>query len=210
MARIATTRTALVCLAALALGLGACQGGGLTGGGAKATGTPGGPARTQATGSMVAVGARDLAPVDAYFRAGAGGSNTRWILGDEVDVVASREYFAGILSVNRGPFVRRSDSKIGDDMLVTLTFLGTRSQASAANNPRVQLGTGVTVTAYKTLRVRLTKTVDPAVPVRIHITARGNASRGHRENIIQRGPLLTMGGNLRRTGNRWVWNPLER
>lgn len=209
-------------LAVLGLALGGCQGAGLTGPtGTTAVGTPGEPQpmgtprpgssrvpRGARTGT-VAVSARDLAPVDAYFRAGAGGANTRWILGDTVDIVASKEYFAGILSVNRGPFVTRHDTKVGDDTVVTLKFLGSGNQASASNNPRVQLGTGLTVTAYSTLRVRLVKTVDRRVPVRLHITARGRAARGHREHVIKRGELLTMGGSLVASGGQWVWSPIE-
>ncbi len=204
-----TTRFLIVATCVLALGLTACQGGGLTGGGAKATGTPGGGARTTAAGGAgVHITPQELAPVDAHFRAGRGGSNTRWILGDVVDVVASREYFASMISINRGPFVKRVDSKAGEDVLVTLTFMGSGNQASAANNPRIQIGTGLTVTAYRTLRLRLAATKDTRFPVRLHITATGNASRGHREEIIQRAPVITMGGNMVKSGNRWVWNPV--
>lgn len=212
------TRTlALIGLLALSLTIGACQGASLSGDNT-ATGNPGDPfpaaprangTRPMARGGTVAVSDRDLAPVDAYFSAGRGGANTRWILGDTVDVVASREYFAGILSVNRGPFVSRSDKKLGDDMLVTLTFLGSPNQASASNNPRVQLGTGLTVTASRVLRVRLVKTRDARAPVRLHITARGQARQGHREHIIKRGDVITMGGNLVAEGGRWVWRPID-
>ncbi len=203
------TRMALVATLFCSLGLGGCQGGGLTGQGGAATGSPDSGQRGNARTAGVAVSPQDMAPVNAYFRAGPGGSNTRWILGDVVDVVASREYFSSLISINRGPFVRRTDSRVGEDMVVTLSFLGTGNQASAANNPRIQIGTGVTVTAYRTLRLRLTATRDARVPVRLHITARGDASRGHRENIIQKAPVITMGGSLVRSGQRWVWNPIE-
>lgn len=192
----------------LALGFTACQSGGLTGGGATATGSPGAGSRPTGTGPLVQISPQDLAVVDAQFRAGPGGNNTRWVLGDVVDVVASREYFAGIISINRGPFVKRVDAKVGGETLVTLTFLGSSNQASASNNPRIQIGTGLTVTAYRTLRLRLTATKDARFPVRLHITATGNASRGHREEIIQRAPLITMGGHMVRSGDRWVWNPI--
>lgn len=204
-------------LAGLALLLPACQNRGLAGPGisgspdgvAAAPRAPGTPSRAPTgRGGAVAVGAKDMAAVDAYFRAGRGGQNTRWILGDYVDVQASKEYFSTILSVNRGPFVSRSDTREGDDLIVTLKFLGNAAQASASNNPRVQLGTGLTVTAYKMLRVRLMKTRDARMPVRLHITARGQASRGHREEVIQRGNVLQMGGNLVYRNGAWTWSPI--
>ncbi len=65
------------------------------------------------------------------------------------------------------------------------------------------------MTARDTLTVRMTKTQDPNVPVRIRITATGNASRGHKDDVKLRGPQLAMGGNLVRQGERWVWMPID-
>jgi len=150
----------------------------------------------------------DLRGVDQYLASGPQGSNTRWILGDHVEIVASTEYFANVLSLNRGHFVNRTTRIDGNDTVETLKFLGAANQRSAMTSPRAQIGTGLTVTARSTLTVRLSHTRDPSVPVRMKITATGNASRGHKEEIQNRGPTLTMGGNLIRQGDRWVWMPI--
>ena len=173
---------------------------------------PAGPARTAPKrqgpsgvfGKTVALNDRDLAPVDAYFSA----RNAQWILGDNVDIVASKEYFAQKLTMNaRVGLVHRSDSQQGDDTIVTMTYIGHPGQASAMTNPRVLIGTGLTITARKTLRLRLTKTTDPKVPVRLQVTATGDAVRGRGQKASDRNTTLQMGGVVRREGSRWVWRP---
>lgn len=150
----------------------------------------------------------DMQGVDQYLASGPQGSNTRWILGDNVEIVASTEYFANVMSLNRGHFVNRTTRIDGNDTVETLKFLGAKNQRSAMTSPRAQIGTGLTVTARDTLTVRLSQTRDSSVPVRIKITAHGNASRGHKEEVQNRGPMLTMGGNLVRQNERWVWMPI--
>ena len=120
----------------------------------------------------------------------------------------STEYFSNVMSLNRGNMVSRTTRIVGSDTVETLRFLGAPNQRSAMTSPRAQIGTGLTVTARETLTVRLSKTRDPSVPVRIQITANGDASRGHKEEIHRRGAILTMGGNLVRQGSGWVWMPI--
>ncbi len=181
------------------VGIGAaCQGGGFSNL----------PSRGQNAGPRVVLSDADLQGVDQYFSSGAGGANTQWILGDNVEIVASREYFSNLLSLNRGNFVNRTTRIDGDDTVETLRFLGAPNQRSAMTSPRAQVGTGVTVTARETLIVRLTRAESADRPVRIKITANGNASRGHAEKVQHRGPMLAMGGNLIRQGDTWVWMPI--
>src|SRR5262249_31711990 len=52
---------------------------------------PGGDAPAQPVSDEVVLTDRDLAPMDGFVR------RRRWILGDDVEVVASKEYFAPIL-----------------------------------------------------------------------------------------------------------------
>jgi hypothetical protein len=72
--------------------------------------------------------------------------------------------------------------------------------------PRVMIGTGITVTARRQIRVRFAKTTDPDVPVRLTITARGKASTGAGDTVQGRADEMTIGGTLRREGSthRWV------
>lgn len=166
-----------------------------------------GPRPTQATrvGGKVRLTARDLAPVDAWLDHR---SNSQWILGDEVEVVASREYFAQALTINRdglSGLVHRTDGKDGDDTVVTMTFVGRPWQMSAMSNPRVLVGTGLTITARRRLRLRLTPTRDPRVPVRLHVTANGRAVRGRHEEKLKQGDVLHLGGQLRWNGRCWLW-----
>lgn len=156
-------------------------------------------------GGQVSLSAQDLAPVDLYVDA----RNAQWILGDDVLVEASREYFGQILSVTaRAGAVSRVDDVQPDVTTITLTFLMGRMQQAVENNPRVMIGTGITVSARRTLRVRLFKTQDPSVPVALRITATGDASKGRKEQVLARAPVLQIGGTVRRSPAGWRWTPI--
>jgi hypothetical protein len=198
-------------LAALALLLPACQGRRLfpEGGTARTDGAPGSASGRPPRGGEVSLSAKDLLPVDAYVDAGAGASNARWILGDEVTIEASREYFGPLLSIStRTGAVRRTDEVKPDETLTTLTFTMGKLQTAVENNPRVMIGTGITVSARNVLKVRLLRTTDAAAPVRLRIVATGNASRGHKDQVAERAPTLQMGGQMRWNGSAWVWQPV--
>ena len=199
-------------LAAAALLLPACQGRRLfpEGGTARPDGASAGATGRAPHGGEVSLTAKDLLPVDAYVDAGAGASNSRWILGDEVTIEASREYFGSILSISsRTGAVHRSDEVRPDETLTTLTFMMGKLQTAVENNPRVMIGTGITVSARNVLKVRMVRTTDPSVPVRLRIVATGNASRGHKDNVAERAPVLQMGGQMRWTGSAWSWQPVN-
>lgn len=180
--------------------LAACQGGSVLrngGGGTSGRGT------TAGRGGEVQLTDADLAQVDRWLKP----SNSQWILGDTVDVYASREYFSQVLTMNaKVGIVHRKDSKIDGDELVTMTYIGPPGSASVMSNPRVLVGTGLTITARKTLRVRMAKTRSSTVPVQLRVVARGKASRGHKEQVLERGAQLELGGALRRNQGRWVWS----
>jgi hypothetical protein len=199
---------------ALALLLSACQGRRLFTEGATtrtdgASGAPSGPSGRAPRGGAVSLSAKDLLPVDAYVDAGAGASNSRWILADDVIIEASREYFGALLSISsRTGAVHRTDEVKPDETLTTLTFTMGKLQTAVENNPRVMIGTGITVSARNTLKVRLLRTTDQGVPVRLRIVANGNASRGHKDQVAERAPVLQMGGQMRWSGSAWVWHPI--
>lgn len=155
-------------------------------------------------GAQVELAGEDLAPVDALVHH----SNAQWILGDEVEVIASREYFSPILTANAMPgHVRRDNETVGNEIQVRLTYVGVPGAASAMTNPRVLIGTGLTVSARHTILVRLVSTTDPSVPVRLRIVARGEASRGRGEVVDQRAAELVLGGVMRRgeaCDYRWI------
>jgi hypothetical protein len=149
--------------------------------------------------------ARDLAPVDWYVDA----QNAQWILGDEVLVEASREYFGQSLTINaRVGAVERTDDVQPDVTIITLRFMMPPSQAAVENNPRVLIGTGLTVSARRVLRLRLFRTVDADTPVSLRVTATGDASRGRKERVEGRAPTLRIGGSLRRATGGWAWFPI--
>ena len=202
----------LLPLLAVLLVVGACQGRRrITP--AVATGTPGeafgqpAPSQTQArarrTGSVF-VSDRDLAPLDAFISA----RNAQWIMGDEVEVVASREYFAQVLSVNSAVgLIQRTDTVRADRTTVTLVYLGQEGSVTVTTSPRIMIGTGLTINARRKLVLHLVKTSDGNVPVRLSVSARGDAVRGRKEEVFQRGPMLGLGGELRRQGSGWAWVP---
>src|SRR5262245_35229442 len=103
-------RTALLAVAVVLL-LPACQGRSLTGSGTSDPGS-GAPGR----GGAVNLSPKDLLPVDMYVDAGQGQKNTRWIVGDDVVVEASREYFGPAISIAaRQGAVQRSDEARADE-----------------------------------------------------------------------------------------------
>lgn len=158
------------------------------------------------TSGQIELTDRDLAPMDAFIDAGAGGSRTRWILGDHVEIVASKEYFAQNLTITaHHGLVRRSDSTRGEDEFVEMRFLGHAGGASAQSCPRVMLGTGISVLARKRLVVHMRRTRDPDMPVLLKVTARGEASYGHRAESIKDGDVLQLGGAISRWKGRWAW-----
>ncbi len=155
-------------------------------------------------GGNVFVSDRDLAPVDAFISA----RNAQWIMGDEVEVIASREYFAQVLSVNNAVGqVKRSDTVRDEETTVTLTYLGAPGSVTVTSSPRVMIGTGLTINARRRLVLHLVKTHDANVPVRLSVTASGDAVRGRKEEVLQRGPMLGLGGELRRGRSGFVWVP---
>jgi hypothetical protein len=155
--------------------------------------------------NVVQLSLADLAPVDAWL---SHKTNPQWILGDDVEVVASREYFATALTISSttSGIVQRTDDMTPAGRVVTLRFRGAKSQAGVMNSPRVLIGTGLTVTARRVLRVHLLKTGDPGAPVHLQVTARGEATRGVRESVVERGEVLALGGTLRRRGGGYAWD----
>ena len=79
--------------------------------------------------------------------------------------------------------------------------------ASVGTNPRVMIGLGLTVTARRSLVVRLVKTRDATRPVHLRVVARGKASRGRKEEVLQRAPEILLGGEIRDAGGVWKWTP---
>ncbi len=148
---------------------------------------------------------RDLAPVDAFISA----RNAQWILGDEVEVTASREYFAQVLTVNATVGeVSRQDTTRADETTVDLVSLRPGGAVVVTSSPRILIGTGLTVTARKRLTLHLVKTRDQTAPVRLRVHAQGNASRGRHDDVLDRQPVLDLGGEIRLDNGRWTWFPI--
>jgi len=163
------------------------------------------PSAAPRRGGKVFLSDRDLAAVDAFI----GASHAQWILGDDVEVIASREYFAQNLTVNATlGMVRRTDTTRVDQTIVELVYVGPRGTASITTSPRIMIGTGLTITARHRLVLRLVRSTAAGVPLSLRITARGEASRGRKDEIFIRRPTLQLGGEIRRQGNRWVWYPI--
>jgi hypothetical protein len=179
--------------------LGACQGR------QGVFGEPGG-ASPRAAGGRVSLTDADLAPLDAYI----GVRNSQWILGDDVEVFASREYFGQNLTIARASgLVERRDSSVDGETTVTLTYVGDPGMASVGTNPRLLIGLGLTVTARRTLVLHLMRTRDANRPVELRVNASGNASRGRKEEVLERAPQLQLGGEIRRdAAGGWTWTPL--
>lgn len=206
----------LLLLAAVALP--ACnsqgRGRGKAGTGGATAGNSGGTAPLNSSGgssgggtdpSMVTLTDADLAPVDGYIR------KRRWILGDEVDVTASKEYFSPNLTiVSRVGTVRQEESLDPNGATVTLTYLGPPGTIDPASAPRMMIGIGITVTARRVIRIHLVRTMDPNLPVRLSISARGKASTGVAETVERRSDDITIGGTLRKEGAAYRWEETAR
>jgi len=135
----------------------------------------------------------DLAPIDAYIK------RPQWILGDDVDVVASKEYFVQVLSIaTRIGMCKREDFQDKDSAGSVITFLGRPEQVSEQTAPRLLIGTGLTITARHKLTVRFVPTRNVDLPVRLRVAANGKASLGSKANVLKREPSLVIGVQLRR------------
>lgn len=144
-------------------------------------------------GGEVFVSDAELAPMDQWVK------QRRWILGDQVEIDASREYFGAIVSIaTRIGFVKQEINEAGGVTTTTLTFLGRPEQVDVQTAPRVLVGTGLTVTARRSLTLRLHRTTNPDLPVRFRLVARGKASTGSGDLVAQRGDQLGIGASLRR------------
>ena len=126
----------------------------------------------------------------------------RFLLGDEAEVVASKEFFVSNLMIATSMWgVRREDQETPEGAVITLTFLGPPDSATVTTAPRVMIGTGIEVLARRRLVVRFVPTRDPDVPIRLVVVARGRASMGAGERVERRGDQLSFGGTLRRAGD---------
>jgi hypothetical protein len=147
----------------------------------------------------------DLVPVDSYV------SRRRWVIGDEVEVIASREYFVQALmvasSVGR---VRREEATDANGATITLSFVGEPHEVDVTTAPRVMIGTGLNVSARRRIVIRFLRTTDPAVPVRLQVTARGMASVGAGETVERRAEEIVVGGVLRRTPEGFRFQEMDR
>lgn len=155
-------------------------------------------------GARVNLRPQDMQPVRDWFSV----RNRQFILADVVEIRASKEFFSQVLTTNTHiGMVRKQERVVNGDRIITLKYVG-RNAPSAMNSPRVLIGTGFTVTARDTLRVHLTKTYDPARPVNIRVSARGDAARGRAEEVLQKDDhMLEVRGALTwdRANRRWVW-----
>lgn len=157
----------------------------------------------EARDGRVQLSPQDLAGVDAWVAA----RNAQWIVGDEVLVEGTREYFAPILAIaSRVGAVERTDEVTPEVTTVTLRFMMSRSSLAVENNPRVQVGAGLTVSARRVLRLRLVQAHDLRVPVWLRVVAQGDASQGRRDRVERRGATLSLAGALRRTAAGWSWS----
>jgi hypothetical protein len=144
----------------------------------------------------------DLAPVDTYVK-------TRvWYVGDSIEIVASREYFwQNISFVAAKGVVQREDAETPDGLVVTVTYVGAKALLSETTAPRVLIGTGITASARERLVVRFVKTRDLSVPVRLRISATGNASMGRGAEKLRRGETQIVAGCalVRGPDGRWQY-----
>jgi hypothetical protein len=143
--------------------------------------------------SEVSLTDQDLAPMDAYIR------RRFWVLGDDVEIVASKEYFIQNLAINATTgFVKREDSEGADEARSVLTFLGSPNQVDFSSAPRINIGTGITITARRRIVIRFTRTTNPDLPVRLRIAANGKARAGVGNSVSRREENLVIGAQLRR------------
>ncbi|MDA1194675.1 MAG: hypothetical protein O2894_05780, partial [Planctomycetota bacterium] len=121
------------------------------------------------------------------------------------------EYFATMLTLNaKVGMVQREDRQVGEDTLVIMRFLGNDYSASAMSNPRAQVGTGLTITARRVLRVRMAKTLDGTRPVQLRVVATGKAAHGRGDDTLRRDDPIELGGSLVYRDGRWAWGPYSR
>jgi hypothetical protein len=190
---------ALALLLAIAASLPACSAGARRGsrtGSSTAQGgtdAGGSPQRPQDRPGEVNLTGEDLAPMDGWIK------KRRWLIADDVEVTASREYFAQNLSVTeRIGSVTRSDSDQNGTGTSVLTYIGTPDTIDQQTAPRVMIGTGLTVMARRRLTIHLVKTRDTNVPVQVRVRALGMASAGSAQQVIQRADALTIGARIYR------------
>ena len=176
--------------------------------------------RGRRRGGLVSVPSRDLQQVHDYF----GERNPQWILADTVDVIASVEFFSQILTINTvdsdSGDIHRTDRSVGGDKVTVMRFTGAKGTEHALVNPRIFIGGGeralyvpgaspggLTITARKTLRLRMAKTKDASKPVRLRVLARGGARRGRGDDVAIRSEQVELRGDLiyDRSRGRWVW-----
>jgi|GEM_PF-2240976 len=161
-----------------------------------------GPGTTRESRSgQVSLSDKDLAPIDGYIK------NRGWILGDVVEVVASKEYFVQYISIAaRIGLVKRVDSEDDNGMTSVVTFLGSPEQLDVSTAPRLLIGTGITVSARQKLVLRFARTRNPDVPVRLRITAQGKARQGVGDKTLRKEESIVIGVGLRRAaGGGWQY-----
>jgi len=170
------------------------------------------------SGKNVRLAPQDLEPIDDWL----GVRNTQWIIGDTVDVYASKEYFASMLTLNaKTGLVQRQETEYQGDTIITLTYVGAAHAMNAMRAPRAFIGKeegdfrnprlgGFTISARKVLRLRMAKTRDPSRPVQLRVLARGQAVHGRHEEVERRADQIEIGGALRHAQGRWWWVPVER
>jgi hypothetical protein len=192
----ATRRLALLSLAlVLAAAVPACRGG--AGGRGSRDGSS---SSAQQGGGDVFVSDEDLAPMDEWIR------RSRWVIGDEVEIDASKEYFSQYISIAARTGVVKQELSESDGVMTTvLTFLGRPEDLDMTSAPRVLVGLGLTASARKRLVLRLHKTVNPDVPIRFRLVARGKASGGVKDRVLQRANELGTGATIRRVEGRHVF-----
>lgn len=198
------SRTGLVVvLGLLVLGAVGCRGDARRGGRGGAAGADGGATAeggVDAAGGTISLTNEELAPMDGYIR------RRFWVLGDDVEIVASKEYFIQNLSISaRIGFVKRDDKEGENEAVSKLTFLGKPGEVDFSNAPRVLVGTGISVLARRTLTIRFTRTTSPDLPVRIRIAANGDARMGMGNQVSRRDPSIVLGAQLRRVGGAYVF-----
>ena len=191
------SRTGLVVvLGLLVLGAVGCRGDARRGGRGGEAGADGGATAeggVDAAGGTISLTNEELAPMDGYIR------RRFWVLGDDVEIVASKEYFIQNLSIAaRIGAVKREDRDGADEAVSTITYLGQPDALDFANAPRVMVGTGITVTARRRIVVRFTRTTSADVPVRLRITATGKARMGVGDQVMRREEVLSVGAQIRR------------
>jgi len=196
----ARSRPAFVALACAVLaGIVGCASGARRGGRDGGAAADGG-ADAGGGGPTISLTDAELAPMDGYIR------RRFWVLGDDVEIVASKEYFIQNLSISaRIGIVKREDKEGANEATSVLTFLGRPGEVDFSNAPRVLVGTGISVLARRTLTIRFVRTTSPELPVRIRIAANGDARLGMGDQVSRRDPSIVLGAQLRRVGGVYVF-----